>query len=425
MKYFEALITDLFYFLFLDDLDEVQEIAAVFSDDYDDVVNPGPCIRPVPPHKPLSYQTSNTNSLESYTNDSARAEHGLISPSVAELKNSLALPLKKVFEKSCTLDNRNMKTIQEHQNQAVKSIRPRAQTSNSFVGGNRTSREARTPTGKSEPESTLSSPGSNGSPCKNPVAYVVTEIVDANDTKKRPSVRLRESRPKKNLSKTIQKQLDEPEPFYFGLEHSPVCEEESVQDKEPVAPSHVKKRDANKGWRQVLPIVTDKNKVFSSCDENENTCAVSPDKDGPSFGNTSEKDIKYKHKVAMKPPPTRKGRPVLEKSCSVGMQSSGIWSPRTLERHRMLLDGPSNTSQQDLGRIRAGSLRQQLPSPYELVESPSTLSSTTSVACAEGVGCYSKMVRPYDGRRRASSTGSSDFPGRQSDKSYNQLMIGV
>lgn len=318
-----------------------------------------------------------------------------------------------------------MKTIQEHQNQAVKSIRPRAQTSNSFVGGNRTSREARTPTGKSETESTLSSPGSNGSPCKNPVAYVVTEIVDANDTKKRPSVRLRESRPKKNLSKTIQKQLDEPEPFYFGLEHSPVCEEESVQDKEPVAPSHVKKRDANKGWRQVLPIVTDKNKVFSSCDENENTCAVSPDKDGPSFGNTSEKDIKYKHKVAMKPPPTRKGRPVLEKSCSVGMQSSGIWSPRTLERHRMLLDGPSNTSQQDLGRFRAGSLRQQLPSPYELVESPSTLSSTTSVACAEGVGCYSKMVRPYDGRRRASSTGSSDFPGRQSDKSYNQLMIGV
>ncbi|XP_011667107.2 uncharacterized protein LOC100892099 [Strongylocentrotus purpuratus] len=115
-----------------DDLDEVQEIAAVFSDEYDDVVNPGPCIRPVPPHKPLSYQTSNTNSLESYTNDSATADHVLISPSVADLKNSLALPLKKVFEKSCTLDIRNMNKIPEHQNQTVKSIRPRAQTSNSL-----------------------------------------------------------------------------------------------------------------------------------------------------------------------------------------------------------------------------------------------------------------------------------------------------
>ncbi|XP_054750483.2 uncharacterized protein LOC129256259 [Lytechinus pictus] len=393
------------------------------DDDYDDVVSPYPVMQPKSPHQPLQYNSSITNCLESYTSDSPTAERGLISPTVAELKDSLALPLKKVFEKSCTLDGRNR--IDGPDRQFQKSIRPRALTSNALVEGERSSRIQRTPTDKLETDSTVSTPGANGSPCNNPIAYVVTEIVDVNDTKKRPSVRLRESRPMKKFSNTIQKQLDKPEPFYFGLEQTSRSEGESFQENQPIALHPVKKHDVNKRWRQVLPILTNRDKMCYPCDVTENNCAVSPDKDGPSLRNMSDNNNKYKEKIALKPPPTKKGKQVLEKSSSLGNQNGGTWSPKTLERHRMLLGKPIDISpQRGPNRPQTDPLQEGVTTQYELVELPS-MQSVGSVTCAEGSTGYSKIVRQYDGRRRASSTGSSDLLGRQNDKSYNKLMIGI
>ncbi|XP_071505353.1 uncharacterized protein [Diadema antillarum] len=359
------------------------------------------------PTFPGDYSLSQRSSFEptsSSSDDTPAIDPDLPSPSVAALRETLALPLKIAFQKSHTLDW-HMSSPEREQPTAMNDLdkRPRAQTGSML---NR---------GKQRTQSEASTPGSRGSPCRDPLAYVVTEIVDVGDTNRRPSVRLRGSRPRKQLTEALQRQLSQPDPFYFSLEVKAESNSPSTPDSIPT-PSPTKIKNCAKGWRQVLPLAASKGGVDSSpCDENRNLFTEAKER------HSSESSGRYPRgegqpKVALKPP-SSKARSMLSKTSSAGYPSREAWSPRTMARHRMLLqEAACNNS---LGRKRTGSMRARCPTPPELATKPDTLTF------AEEGDCYSKLIRGARGRRRASSAGNIDDISTRGDVAYNQLVLGL